>query len=64
MYYFILFIIGVIVAAIAWSFRGYNEVIDVRGKSVFISGCEYVLLYLFLFLLSIGLALFFYGKIK
>jgi hypothetical protein len=31
-----------ILACVAWSFTGYNETIDVRGKSVFISGCEYV----------------------
>eukprot|EP00026_Physarum_polycephalum_P001389 Phypoly_transcript_01390.p1 GENE.Phypoly_transcript_01390~~Phypoly_transcript_01390.p1 ORF type:complete len:320 (+),score=37.22 Phypoly_transcript_01390:1220-2179(+) len=33
-------IIGLIAACIAWSFKGYKETIDVRGKSIFISGCD------------------------
>jgi len=38
--FLITLLFSIIAVVIAWSFKGYSETIDVRGKSVFISGCD------------------------
>ena len=41
MLWFVILVVVAVLACVAWSFKGFNETVDVHGKSVFISGCEY-----------------------